>query len=214
VLFVPPRVGEAPYQLAGAGAYWSRRAAVLLGRLLGRLSPEPNLNSARITVHVRRVSDLNPVARGGIRLWLAWVHTWRTRWASFDWYVSGHAGRRLVSIAGVVDRVGAIGGVPTRLGLLGGVFTVPELRQRGLASEVIKRATTLMADELRCEFGVLICGDQIVPFYERLGWKLASNVMTYERFGRRGYIGTNVMIYECAGRPLPAGTIDVRGLPA
>jgi GNAT superfamily N-acetyltransferase len=207
-------VGEAPYQLAGAGAYWSRRAAVLLGCLLGRFAPEPNLNSARITVRVRGVSDLNPIARGGIRLWLAWVHSWRTRWASFDWYVSVHAGGRLVSIAGLVDRVGTIGGVPTRLGLLGGVFTVPELRQRGLASEVIQRASRLMTDELRCEFGVLICSDQIVPFYERLGWKPAPNVMTFERFGRRGYVGSNVMVYECTGRPLPAGTIDVMGLPA
>lgn len=38
--------------------------------------------------------------------------------------------------------------------------------------------------------------------------------MKFERFGRTGFARTNVMIYECAGRPLPAGTIDVRGLPA
>jgi len=209
-----PGVGETPYELAGAGAYWSRRGAVFLGRLLGRLWPVPKLNAGRVTVRVRRASDLNPIRRAAIRVWLAWVHSWRTRWASFDWYVSVHTGSRLVSVAGVVDRAGTVGGVPTRLGLLGGVFTIPELRQRGLASDVVRRATRLMADDLGCEFGILICGDGLVPFYQRLGWKRASNVMTFERFGRRGFVGTNVMIYECAGRPLPAGSIDVRGLPA
>jgi hypothetical protein len=71
-----------------------------------------------------------------------------------------------------------------------------------------------MAHELGCDFGVLICNDRLAPFYEGLGWKRASNTMTFERFGRRGSVRSNVMIYECAGRPLPAGTIDVRGLPA
>jgi GNAT superfamily N-acetyltransferase len=187
---------------------------VLLGRLLGRVWPEPRLRAARITVKVRRVRELSPPARIGIRLWLAWVHSWRTRWANFDWYVTVHTGGRLVSIAGVVDRVGAVGGVPTRLGLLGGVFTIPEDRRRGFAGDVVRRATRLMADGLGCEFGVLICGDRLVPFYERLGWKRVTNPMRFERFGRRGLVGSNVMVYECAGRPLPAGTIDVRGLPA
>lgn len=211
---VPPGVGQTPYQLAGAGAYWSRRAAVFLGGLLGRLWPEPKLNAGRVAVKVRRVSDLNPVTRVAIRLWLAWVFSWRTRWASFDWYVTVHTDSRLVSIAGVVDRVGAVDGVPTRLGLLGGVFTVPELRGRGLASDVVTRATRLMTHDLKCDFGILLCGERMVPFYQRLGWKRVSNAMRFERFGRTGYVRNNVMVYECAGRPLPAGTIDVRGLPA
>ncbi len=71
-----------------------------------------------------------------------------------------------------------------------------------------------MTDDLRCDFGVLICGDDLVPFYERVGWKRVSNMMTFERFGETGVVIGEVTVYECAGRPLPAGTIDVRGLPA
>lgn len=211
---VPPVVGEAPYHLAGVGAYWSRRAAVFLGRALGHLLPESRLSAARVTVKVRRVSDLKPVTRAAIRLWLAWVFSWRTRWASFDWYVTVHVGSRLVSIAGVVDRIGAVGGAPTRLGLVGAVFTIPEMRGRGLASDVLERAARLMTNDLGCDFGILTCGDQLVPFYERLGWIRASNALTFERFGRQGYADANVMVYPCTGRQLPAGTIDVMGLPA
>lgn len=98
---VPPGVGETPYQLAGAGAYWTRRAALLLGRLLGRLVPEPSYKSSRVIAKVRRVADLNPLTRAAIRAWMAWLLAWRPRWAAFDWYVTVlHTDGRLVSIAG------------------------------------------------------------------------------------------------------------------
>jgi GNAT superfamily N-acetyltransferase len=214
VSFVPPGVGETPYNLVGTGAYWSRRGAEFLGRLLGRLWPEQRLKAARLAVKVRRVSELSPVSRVGIRLWIAWVFAWRTRWADFDWYVSVHSGRRILGIAGVVDRMGTVGGTPARLGLLGGVFTIPEERTRGLGTDVVRRATRLVEHDLKCDFGVLICSDRLAPFYARLGWKRVPNVMTFERFGRKGAIRGRVMVYECAGRPLPEGVIDVKGLPA
>jgi GNAT superfamily N-acetyltransferase len=187
---------------------------VRLGRLLAPLLPRPSAKSARVTVRVRRVSEINPVTRAAIRMWLAWVFAWRTRWAGFDWYVSVHADGRMLSLAGVVDRLGTVGGVPTRLGLLGGVYTIPEVRGRGMASDVVKRAVQLMTHQLESDFGLLICGDGLIPFYERLGWKRVSNAMEFERFGRQGLVRGNVMIYECKGRPLPPGTIDVKGLPA
>jgi GNAT superfamily N-acetyltransferase len=212
--FMPPGVGQTSYRLAGVGAYWSRRAALLLGRLLARVTPQPALATGRATIKVRRARALGPLARVGLRLWVAWVHSWRTRWASFDWYVTHHTGGRIVSIAGVVDRAGMVDGVPTRLGLLGGVYTVPEDRGRGLGTDVVRRATQLMTHELRCDFGVLLCADRAVPFYQRLGWKRVANPMRFERFGRQRMVHGTVMVYECAGRPLPAGVIDVRGLPA
>ena len=206
-------VGVTPYHLLGTGARWTRRGAELLGRLLRPLLPKPNLESDQITVEVRRVSDLSPLSRVSTRLWIAWLFSWRTRWANFDWYVSVHAGNRIVSIGGVVDRRGSVNGVPARLGLLGAVFTLPEHRARGLARDVVRRATRLMT-ELGCDYGVLLCTDSLVPFYERLGWQRVPNPLRFERFGRAGFAQSNVMVYECAGRPLPEGTIDVNGLPA
>ena len=207
-------VGETPYHLLGKGARWTRRGAELLGRLLRPVLPKPDFTSDRTTVRVRRVSELGPVSRFAMRLWIAWLFSWRTRWATFDWYVTVQADDRIVGMAGVVDRQGTIGDVPARLGLLGAVFTLPEHRGRGFASDVVLRATQLMTDELGCDFGVLLCSDHLIPFYERQGWKHVQNPLRFERFGRAGFAQSRVMIYECAGRPLPDGTIDVKGLPA
>ena len=187
---------------------------MLLGRLRRRPPVEPTENSAQVTFRVQRVSDLTALARIRTRLWLAWSFAWRTQWAGFDWYVNAETRGRTVSIAGIVDRDGVVGGVRTHLGLLGGVFTHPQYQRQGLASEVVRRSTKFMTDDLRCDFGVLICSDDLVPFYERLGWRRVSNVMRFERFGETGAVIGKVMVFECAGRSLPAGTIDVRGLPA
>lgn len=187
---------------------------MLLGRLLRPVLPKPNLASDRISVQVRRVAELSGPTRVAMRLWMAWLFTWRTRWAAFDWYVSVHVGDRIVSMAGVVDRRGSVGDVPAHLGLLGAVFTLPEHRDRGFGSDVVRRAMQLMADGLGCEFGVLLCSDELIPYYERQGWKHVQNPLRFERFGRAEVAQSNVMVYECAGRPLPDGTIDVNGLPA
>ena len=207
-------VGTAVYRLIFLGMRWCRRGTALLERIRRRPRSRSTQDTARVTLRVRRVSDLTRFERARVRVWLAWSHQWQTQWATFDWYVSARTDRRHVSIAGIVDRQGAIGGVPTRLALLGGVFTVPEHRSVGLASEVVWRSMKLMEDELRCDFGVLQCGDGLVPFYARLGWKLVSNPTTFWRFGETGVVASNVMVYECAGRPLPAGTLDLNGLPA
>lgn len=210
---VRPMVGEAAYQVAGAGSRWSRRGAGLLGRVRRRLHPESEQTTA-IAFRVRRVSAMSRLSRARTRLWLAWVHAWRTKWADFDWYVSAEAGRRKVSIVGIADRHGTIGGGPSHLGLIGGVFTRPEYRRRGLATEVVRRSVQLLSEQLGCEFALLICSNSMIPFYERLGWKVAPNKMTFERFGERGVVQGKVMVYECTARRLPAGIIDVRGLPA
>lgn len=167
-----------------------------------------------VTFATRRTRDLTLAQRARTRLRLAATHRWTTRYADFDWYVTATADGSDRSIAGVVERDGAVGGRPARLGLLGGVLTLPAFRGQGLAAEVVRRATRLIEDELGCDFGVLMCGDELVGFYERLGWKLVPNEMTYERFGATRLVEINTMVYECRNRSLPPGPIELRGLPA
>jgi GNAT superfamily N-acetyltransferase len=210
---VHPVVGRATYRLLAVVLGLGARGTAYLSkhsRLLRR-APE---QTAPIIFRAKPVSELSRLARFRTRFWLARSHVWQTQWAGFDWYVTAEAGQRRVSIAGVVDREGSVGGVPARLGLLGGVLTVPSYRRRGLGGEVVDRATGLMRDTLGCDYGVLICGEALIPFYERRGWRQVSNPMIYERFGRRRIMKTPVMVYECGGHPLPPGPIDVHGLPA
>lgn len=192
---------------------WGNRGSALLARMGPRRRPIPR-PAASATIHVRRTSDLSRYSRLRNWLWMARGHQWRTRWAAFDWYVTAETGVRLVSAAGIVDRQGAVGGAPAHLALLGGVFTAPKHRKQGLASDVVRRSMEVMAQELQCDFGVLICTRELIPFYERLGWRHVPNHLEFVRFGEPGSHSGPVMVFECAGRSLPVGPIDVMGLPA
>jgi GNAT superfamily N-acetyltransferase len=171
-------------------------------------------HAAPVTLHTLRVQDLSLVERTRIRMWLAEMHGWRTRFARFDWYVAAAIGDSHVSIAGVVERMGTIDGSPAHLGLLGAVLTPPSFRRRGLATMVVRQATSLIEDGLDCEFAVLTCGEELVPFYERLGWGVVANQLAFERFGVRRLVDAKVMVHEPEKRSLTPGVIDVGGLPA
>jgi GNAT superfamily N-acetyltransferase len=208
------KLGQAVYGLAAVAL---RAQTAVASRLPHRRRSDRDLETAdqvAVTFQIQRVRDLSFFRRTRTRLWLAATHGWATRYAGFDWYLTARAGSKVVSIAGVVERDGAVGGQAARLGLLGGVLTLPAFRGRGLGSEVVGRATQLIEDELGCDFGVLMCGDELVGFYERLGWKHAPNAVEYERFGATRLVEINTMVYECGNRSLPPGTIELSGLPA
>lgn len=205
--------GTALYGLLADTLRWSARGTTLLERPRPRRRPAP-MDAVAATIRVKRASDLSRYARLRLWLWMARGHQWRTRWAAFDWYVTAEIDGRLVSAAGIVDRWGTVGGALAHLGLLGGVFTAPEHRRHGLAGKVVRRSTEIIANEIQCDFGVLTTAPRLFPLYDRLGWKHVSNVLAFVRFGEPGVHGGAVMVCECAGRSLPAGTIDVLGLPA
>jgi GNAT superfamily N-acetyltransferase len=208
------KLGGAMYRLAALALRAGTAIASRLPRRRRRfLDPESPVSVAP-TFRIQRVRELTFSRRIRTRLWLAATHGWTTRYAGFDWYVTARAGGNDLSIAGVVERDGAVGGQAARLGLLGGVLTLPAFRGRGLGSEVVGRAMRLIEDELGCDFGVLMCGDEHVGFYERLGWNHVSNAMEYERFGATRLVEINTMVYECGDRSLPPGTIELKGLPA
>ncbi len=162
---------------------------------------------------MRHSGELTLAERLRTRLLLIYWHAWDTKWAKFDWYVTAEAEGSVVAVAGVVRRRGRVGEQPVTLGLLGGVLTLPEVRGLGLGSEVVRLATGLIRDELDCDLGVLTCGEDLVPFYDRLGWTVTDAPLFYERFGRRS---TSDLVVMCS-TPTPAAEdapIDVCGLPA
>jgi GNAT superfamily N-acetyltransferase len=204
------RLATAAYSVANLAFGLADRVDALRGS--HPVSSAPLTGS--VDMRVTRAADLTPLANVRIRLAMARAHRWRTRWAAFDWYVTAEVDGRTVTMAGIVDRQGAVGGMPARLGLLGGVVMAPQYRRYGLGGEVVRRSTDLIARELRCDFGVLMCSPHLVPFYGRLGWKHVPNALRFVRFGEPGEHTGPVMVYEAGERSLPAGPIDVKGLPA
>jgi len=135
------------------------------------------------------------------------------QWATDDWHVMVRLDRQVASRVGIVERMGTVNGQPVKLGGIGGVATLPAYRRRGLAHAAMAKAAEFMRNELKVEFGLLICGTKMILYYGRSGWQVVQGPMLFEQpKGMVTYTDT-IMILPCTKNDWPSGIIDLCGLP-
>jgi GNAT superfamily N-acetyltransferase len=132
------------------------------------------------------------------------------QWAIVGWDVEGAA----LCYVGVIFRDARWNEGAVRVGGIGGVKTHTASRGRGLATTAIQRALDFFREQGDVDFGLLVCGPGLVPFYERLGWRrfpgdlLVTQLQATVPFTFNLAMTTPVRYQE----PL-SGTIDLMGPP-
>jgi GNAT superfamily N-acetyltransferase len=134
-------------------------------------------------------------------------------WAEVDWHVLVWIEAELVSHVEIIERTGMVGGRPVRLGGIGGVASTPKWRGCGLATLAMEKAAELLRGDLDVEFGLLICGQEMMLFYCRLGWKIVAGPLVFDQPQGKVTLEGVVMVLPCTDQEWPAGTIDLCGLP-
>jgi len=99
------------------------------------------------------------------------------------------------------------------VGGLGGVVTRPEAQGRGLARQVVGRATEFMRDDLGASFGLLFCLPRLVPFYESQGWTVVEQGILIDQPGGKIPSPVPVMILPFGEERWPAERVDLGSLP-
>jgi GNAT superfamily N-acetyltransferase len=120
----------------------------------------------------------------------------------------------LVAYVGLVVRAGSLDGVPVTIGGVGSVKTHPRHEGRGYATAGLRRAAAALNADHGVGFSLLVCRDHLLPFYERLGWRLFPGRLLVEQpAGRTEFTFNRTMVLPGA-RPAPGGgTIDLQGPP-
>lgn len=133
-------------------------------------------------------------------------------WSTPQWgvFVRDDAGN-LVSYTGVVRREGSLDGHPVSIGGVGGIATHPRHRGRGYAALGMGRALDYLAGR-DTDFALLVCREELVPYYEGLGWRLFTGTVLDTQFGVTGTFDFNlVMVGDLNSTAPETGTIDLRG---
>ncbi|MCI0710640.1 MAG: GNAT family N-acetyltransferase [Chloroflexi bacterium] len=112
-------------------------------------------------------------------------------------------------------RTVVVGDMPVNVVGIGGVVTVPAYRHHGYATLAMERAHTFIRKNTSASFGLLFCGDRLIPFYERVGWRTVPGHITYTQSTGDQMFGpaTYPMIYPFLGDQWPDGDIHLCGLP-
>ena len=134
-------------------------------------------------------------------------------WSKSDWHVLVWEGDEIVSHVEIVDRMAMAGGIPVRLGGIGGVSTLKAWRKHGLAEAALKVAGEHLRQPLAVDFGLLICGEALVHYYNKFGWKLTAKQMWIEQPKGRVLFDALIMILPVCKTEWPRGEIDLCGRP-
>ena len=134
-------------------------------------------------------------------------------WSSSEWYATGILAGRIVSVVGILKRRIRVGEIALEVGGIGGVATHPDCQRHGLASAVLQRAAEFMRNELHVEFGLLVCDQDMVAFYRKLGWQIAHSEMAFDFQGSKHVFQGITMALPLGARPWPEGKIDLCGFP-
>jgi GNAT superfamily N-acetyltransferase len=166
----------------------------------------------QIGVHSK--SHLSSQVRAELEDWFSreFGHT-PYHWASPDWYVVALLDSILVGRLGIVERSVAVGAHTVPVGGVSGVITHQEWRGRGIAPAVLGRAIDFIASELGVDFALLLCRQEIAPFYARLGWKLTQGATTFLQPTGKAVYPKLTMVYACGEERWPDGDVDLCGFP-
>ena len=135
-------------------------------------------------------------------------------WATAQWrtILWDEVGQALCHV-GIVLRTGQVNEKPVKIGGIGGVMTHPNARRQGLATKAINRAIEFFSEQ-RVDFGLLVCETKLVPFYERLHWRLHADELIVAQHSKKTVFTFNLpMIHPvCIDGPT-SGAIDLCGPP-
>jgi GNAT superfamily N-acetyltransferase len=134
------------------------------------------------------------------------------QWATPDWMALGFLQGRLVTQLCIPKREIMVGSEKFWLAGLGGMATHPRYQHRGLGSALLAVTETFMRDTMQVPFSLLICANELCPFYELSHWQVTADFLYFMQDGQRRILNTCVMILQLTDHPWPAGEIDLCGL--
>jgi GNAT superfamily N-acetyltransferase len=135
------------------------------------------------------------------------------QWATPDWMALGFLQGQLVTQLCMPRREIMVGREKIWVAGLGGMATHPEYQHRGLGSTLLAATESFMRDTIQVPFGLLICAEDVRPFYEQACWQVVADFLYFRQNQQRRGLNTCVMTLQLTDRPWPAGDIDLCGLP-
>ncbi|MDZ4328379.1 MAG: GNAT family N-acetyltransferase [Pseudomonas sp.] len=136
-----------------------------------------------------------------------------TTWATPDWSFLGIESQdQLACFYNLVERVIEFDNQPVKVVGLNNLVTAPGYKRRGLASKLLSDTETKWFSELSASYGLLLCADSLVPFYQRLGWQRVASEVHCEQHQRDCVWAGECMVLR-AREAIHPTVIDLCGLP-
>ena len=135
------------------------------------------------------------------------------KWAKPDWAVMVWEDEDMVSNIHIIERTVKVGDEWVKLGGIGNIATKVEWRKRGYASSALKVAQNFLVNPLQVDFGLMIATKEMIPHYERVGWRVVADSLLIDQPEGRTTLNSPVLVLSVLKQNWPRGPIDLCGLP-
>jgi hypothetical protein len=136
-----------------------------------------------------------------------------TAWSPPDWHVFFLDGENILSFVSIVERTALFDECAMKVSGISNMITIESHRRKGLGTLVMQRAQEFIAYNLRADLGLLLCSDDVMPFYSRLKWTSTGARLRFDQPSGKREWEKDVMLYFPHGRLADYKTIDLNGLP-
>lgn len=137
----------------------------------------------------------------------------QTAWATPDWSFLGTQGQDLACFYNLVERVVRFDDRPVEVVGLNNLVTAPGYKRRGLASQLLAGTEAQWFSALGARYGLLLCAEHLIAFYQKLGWQRVSSEVRFMQGGRECVWTAECMVLSPAREATDPAAIDLRGLP-
>jgi predicted acetyltransferase len=135
-------------------------------------------------------------------------------WSEPDWTVIVKEGAALASFLHIVEREVLFDGKAKKVAGINNVITPAAHRGKGYATDALSEAQRMMFKRLNVDCGLLLCSDDLVPYYEKLGWYPADCPLTFTQPDKKKHTWkAQAMLLVANGKQLKPKTIDLQGFP-
>lgn len=135
------------------------------------------------------------------------------RFAAREWYVLARHAHKLIGCVGIVNRTVRVGKQYVPVGGISYLVTHSEWRHQGIGSALLEEAITFIRGKLRYGFALLLCREDIVPFYAKFGWTQVEGPTHFSQPSGKLRWPKATMVFQCGERKWSTGSIDLCGLP-
>lgn len=136
----------------------------------------------------------------------------KTEWAKPDWTIILYHNNEIAAFYNIIEREILIDGTNVKIAGINNVITPKEFRGNGYASKVLRKTEALIFEDLKSELSILLCADNLIPFYKRLNWYKVDCPVYFNQADGKKLWKANTMLLTKKDKLNPK-KIDLNGLP-
>ena len=135
-----------------------------------------------------------------------------TKWATPDWTIIIHHDNKIASFYNIIERNVTVDHKSFRAAGINNVITLPDFRGKGFSSKLLKATEGFIFDKLNCDLALLLCADDLIPFYSRLNWyKVDCPIYFKQPTGQKLWQANTMLLTR--GELITPSEINLNGYP-